>query len=98
MLQAGAPVGGFAAAPQLRTDVLRCGWRAAGNPDRQILRLAGFVRGDRLNVYSPERIGDDEEATRCAQFLRDSSEEAYQELSQDDFRRAPHQDEHQPEA
>ncbi len=23
------------------------------------LRLAGFVRGDRLNVYSPERIGDD---------------------------------------
>ncbi|MFN8023992.1 MAG: formate dehydrogenase accessory sulfurtransferase FdhD [Acidimicrobiales bacterium] len=23
------------------------------------LRLAGFVRGDRLNVYAPERIGDD---------------------------------------
>lgn len=26
---------------------------------RANLRLAGFVRGDRLNVYAPERIGDD---------------------------------------
>ena len=24
------------------------------------LRLIGFTRGDRLNVYSPERIGDDD--------------------------------------
>jgi hypothetical protein len=28
-----------------------------------------------------QRIGEDDEAARCAQFLRDSSETAYQELT-----------------
>ena len=76
----------------------RSGWKGAGLIPWDHEPNQGFLRCLWALTLAAERIGDDDEATRCAQFLRDSSEDAYQELSQDDFRRAPHQDEHRPEA
>jgi len=58
----------------------RSGWKGHGpvpwwhEPNRGFLRALGAL------AIAAERIGDTEEATRCRDFLRDSSAEAAQEL------------------
>lgn len=63
----------------------RSGWKGAGPVPWDHEPNQGFLRCLWALTVAAGRIGDDEEAARCAQFLRDSSEEAYQELSGDDF-------------
>ncbi|MBB5786708.1 DUF3151 domain-containing protein [Jiangella mangrovi] len=59
----------------------RAGWRGQGpipwahEPNR------GFLRSLNALGRAAEAIGETDEATRCAQFLRDSSEEAAAALS-----------------
>ncbi|WP_203416656.1 DUF3151 domain-containing protein [Jiangella ureilytica] len=59
----------------------RAGWRGSGpipwahEPNR------GFLRSLNALGRAAEAIGETDEATRCAQFLRDSSEEAAAALS-----------------
>ncbi|MGA4506281.1 DUF3151 domain-containing protein [Propionibacteriaceae bacterium G1746] len=65
----------------------RAGWKGSGPIPWDHEPNQGFLRCLWALTLASERIGDVDEADRCAQFLRDSSEEAYQELSQDDLRR-----------
>ncbi len=59
----------------------RNGWKGHGpvpwehEPNRGFLRCLALLSG------AADRIGEDAEATRCSEFLRDSSQAAYAELT-----------------
>ncbi|CAA9378804.1 MAG: hypothetical protein AVDCRST_MAG75-783 [uncultured Propionibacteriaceae bacterium] len=59
----------------------RAGWKGAGPIPWEHAPNRGFLRALWALGEAAERIGDQEEFERCSQFLRDSSETAYQELS-----------------
>ncbi|HET9873463.1 MAG TPA: DUF3151 domain-containing protein [Propionibacteriaceae bacterium] len=58
----------------------RSGWKGAGPIPWEHEPNRGFLRALWALSRAAERIGDHEEQVRCSQFLRDSSEQAYQEL------------------
>ncbi|SJN31074.1 MULTISPECIES: DUF3151 domain-containing protein [Actinomycetes] len=59
----------------------RSGWKGAGPVPWSHVPNQGFLRCLWALSVAAGRIQETEEAERCAQFLRDSSEEAYLELS-----------------
>ena len=59
----------------------RNGWRGSGPVPWEHEPNRGFLRALWALSVAADRIREDDEAERCAQFLRDSSEEAYQELT-----------------
>ena len=59
----------------------RNGWRGQGPVPWEHEPNRGFLRALWALSVAAGRIGDLEEEQRCAQFLRDSSEEAYQALA-----------------
>lgn len=59
----------------------RNGWRGSGPVPWEHEPNRGFLRALWALAVAADRIGEAEEASRCAQFLRDSSETAYQELA-----------------
>ena len=61
----------------------RNGWRGSGPIPWEHEPNRGFLRALWALAVAAERIGEDDEAARCAQFLRDSSETAYATLSQE---------------
>ena len=63
-------------------DLLRqSGWRGSGYVRWRYEPNRGFLRSLWALSVAAGRIGEAEEQERCAQFLRDSSEEAFQALS-----------------
>lgn len=65
-------------------DLLRRnGWKGSGPVPWEHEPNQGFLRALWALTVASDRIGDLEERDRCAQFLRDSSETAWQELTQD---------------
>jgi|SRR5262245_15605918 len=58
----------------------RNGWRGHGPIPWSHEPNRGFLRALAALATASERIGDTEEADRCRQFLRDSSDEGYREL------------------
>ena len=58
----------------------RSGWKGAGPVPWDHVPNQGFLRCLHALAVAAERIGEDDEAQRCAQFLRDSSEQAHQVL------------------
>jgi len=63
-------------------DLLRRnGWKGAGPVPWEHEPNQGFLRALWALAVASGRIGDSEERDRCAQFLRDSSETAWQELA-----------------
>ncbi|GAA1395587.1 DUF3151 domain-containing protein [Luteococcus peritonei] len=58
----------------------RNGWKGSGPVPWRHVPNQGFLRCLHALAVAAERIGEDAEAERCAQFLRDSSEEAHQVL------------------
>ncbi|WP_203569239.1 DUF3151 domain-containing protein, partial [Aestuariimicrobium ganziense] len=63
----------------------RSGWKGAGPVPWEHEPNQGFLRALWALTIASARIGDDAEASRCAQFLRDCSEQAWQELSSNEF-------------
>ncbi len=63
----------------------RSGWKGAGPVPWEHEPNQGFLRALWALTVAAIRIGDTQEAERCAQFLRDSSEEAWTELSENQF-------------
>lgn len=64
-------------------DLLRRnGWKGSGNVPWEHEPNRGFLRALWALSVAAGRIGETEEQERCAQFLRDSSETAFQVLSQ----------------
>ena len=59
----------------------RAGWRGRGPIPWEHEPNRGFLRALWALSVAAGRIGEAEEQERCAQFLRDSSEEAFQALS-----------------
>lgn len=59
----------------------RVGWKGAGPVPWEHSPNRGFLRALWALSQAAERIGDTDEHERCAQFLRDSSETAYVELT-----------------
>ncbi|MEL4503765.1 DUF3151 domain-containing protein [Luteococcus sp. H138] len=59
----------------------RSGWRGSGPVPWSHVPNQGFLRCLWALSVAAGRIGEADEAERCAQFLRDSSEEAFQVLS-----------------
>ncbi len=59
----------------------RNGWRGSGPVPWEHVPNRGFLRALWALAVAADRIGDTEEASRCAQFLRDSSETAYQKVA-----------------
>lgn len=59
----------------------RNGWKGSGQVPWAHEPNRGFLRALWALSVAAGRIGEAEEQERCAQFLRDSSEEAYQVLS-----------------
>src|SRR5450830_1057834 len=59
----------------------RNGWRGSGPIPWEHEPNRGFLRALWALSVAAQRIGEDDEAARCAQFLRDSSETAYRELT-----------------
>jgi len=59
----------------------RNGWRGSGPIPWEHEPNRGFLRALWALSVAADRIGEDDEATRCAQFLRDSSETAYEQLA-----------------
>ena len=59
----------------------RNGWKGSGPVPWEHEPNRGFLRALWALSVAADRIGEDDEAERCAQFLRDSSETAYQELA-----------------
>lgn len=93
-LLTGTPEADIAAYAYARTgyhrgldSLRRAGWKGSGPIPFDHEPNEGFLRCLWALTLAAERIGEEEEALRCAQFLRDSTEAGYQELSQDDFRR-----------
>ncbi len=60
----------------------RNGWKGSGQVPWEHKPNRGFLRALWALSVAAGRIGEDEEQERCAQFLRDSSETAYQALAQ----------------
>jgi hypothetical protein len=56
-------------------------WRGSGPVPWEHEPNRGFLRSLWALSVAADRIGEDDEAVRCAQFLRDSSETAYQALA-----------------
>lgn len=82
------PEGDIAAYAYARTgyhrglDALRrSGWKGSGPVPWSHVPNQGFLRCLWALGTAAERIGEDDEAQRCAQFLRDCSEEAHQVLT-----------------
>lgn len=61
----------------------RNGWRGSGPIPWEHEPNRGFLRALWALAVAADRIGEDDEAERCAQFLRDSSETAYAALTQE---------------
>ena len=87
-LQQGTPESDVAAYAYARTgyhrglDLLRrSGWKGVGPIPWEHAPNRGFLRALWALTVAAGRIGDVVEQERCAQFLRDSSETAYAELS-----------------
>jgi hypothetical protein len=59
----------------------RSGWKGAGPVPWEHAPNQGFLRALWALALAAERIGESAEHERCAQFLRDSSETGYAELS-----------------
>lgn len=59
----------------------RAGWRGSGPVPWEHEPNRGFLRALWSLSVAAGRIGETEEQQRCSQFLRDSSETAYRELS-----------------
>ncbi len=59
----------------------RNGWRGSGPIPWEHKPNRGFLRALWALSRAAERIGEDDEAVRCAQLLRDSSESAYAVLT-----------------
>ena len=59
----------------------RNGWKGSGQVPWEHEPNRGFLRALWALSVAAGRIGEDEEQERCAQFLRDSSETAYQVLA-----------------
>ncbi|RCK67971.1 MULTISPECIES: DUF3151 domain-containing protein [Desertihabitans] len=59
----------------------RAGWKGSGPIPWEHEPNRGFLRALWALTVAAQRIGDTAEFERCAQFLRDSSETAYAELS-----------------
>ncbi|WP_169836069.1 DUF3151 domain-containing protein [Tessaracoccus flavescens] len=59
----------------------RNGWKGSGQVPWEHEPNRGFLRALWALSVAAGRIGEAEEQERCAQFLRDSSEEAYQVLA-----------------
>lgn len=59
----------------------RAGWRGAGPVPWEHPANQGFLRALWALALAAERIGEDQEHERCAQFLRDSSETGYAVLT-----------------
>ncbi|MHA6525829.1 DUF3151 domain-containing protein [Tessaracoccus sp. G1721] len=62
----------------------RNGWKGSGQVPWEHEPNRGFLRALWALSVAAGRIGETEEQERCAQFLRDSSETAYQVLAQPD--------------
>jgi len=60
----------------------RNGWKGSGQVPWEHVPNRGFLRCLWALSVAAGRIGEVEEQQRCAQFLRDSSEEAYRALAQ----------------
>lgn len=60
----------------------RNGWKGSGQVPWEHEPNRGFLRALWALSVAAGRIGEAEEQERCAQFLRDSSETAYQVLAQ----------------
>jgi hypothetical protein len=87
-LQQGTPESDVAAYAYARTgyhrglDLLRrSGWKGVGPIPWEHAPNRGFLRALWALTVAAGRIGDVVEQERCAQFLQDSSETAYAELS-----------------
>jgi hypothetical protein len=59
----------------------RSGWRGSGPVPWEHVPNQGFLRALWALALAAERIGEGEEYERCAQFLRDSSETGYSQLT-----------------
>ena len=59
----------------------RAGWKGSGPIPWEHVPNRGFLRSLYALALAAERIGDMVEYERCTQFLRDSSETAYAELT-----------------
>jgi hypothetical protein len=59
----------------------RSGWRGSGPVPWEHEPNRGFLRALHALAIAAGRIGETEEQQRCAQFLRDSSQTAYDELT-----------------
>ena len=59
----------------------RAGWKGSGPIPWEHAPNRGFLRALYALAIAAERIGDTVEYERCAQFLRDSSETAFQQLT-----------------
>lgn len=58
----------------------RAGWKGAGPVPWEHGPNRGFLRALWALAVAAKRLGEDDEAARCTQFLRDSSATAYAEL------------------
>jgi hypothetical protein len=58
----------------------RAGWRGHGPIPYEHRPNRGFLRSLAALARAAEAIGETDEATRCRDFLRDSSQEAYEAL------------------
>ena len=58
----------------------RSGWRGAGPVPWQHDSNRGFLRALAALARAADRIGEDDEAHRCGEFLHESSRESYQQL------------------
>lgn len=68
----------------------RAGWKGHGPIPWEHHPNRGFLRCLWALTIAADRIGEEAETKRCAQFLKDSSAEAYAELSKDrPLRREP---------
>ena len=59
----------------------RAGWKGSGPIPWEHAPNRGFLRALYALALAAQRIGDTVEYERCAQFLRDSSETAYEQLT-----------------
>jgi hypothetical protein len=87
-LQTSTPEGDIAAYAYARTgyhrgldSLRRAGWKGSGPIPWEHAPNQGFLRALYALAVAAGRIGDDVEHERCLQFLRDSSETAYAELT-----------------
>ncbi|WP_026927241.1 DUF3151 domain-containing protein [Granulicoccus phenolivorans] len=60
----------------------RAGWKGSGPVPWEHVPNRGFLRCLWALAVAAHRIGEESEAKRCAQFLRDSSFTAYDELTE----------------